>query len=149
MSSITNKTTAIIALLFLIGGMVNSCGNNSENAKQEHENVSDANKELDESAKANDAEIAEFRQKTSEKLAENEKNLEAFKARIANEKAEARADYLKRIEVLEKKNSDYKKKLADFKRDGKDKWETFKSEFNRDMDELGNALKNLTVKNNK
>jgi ribonucleotide reductase alpha subunit len=31
----------------------------------------------------------------------------------------------------------------------KDNWETFKTEFSRDMDELGNAFRDLTVKNTK
>ncbi len=48
---------------------------------------------------------------------------------------------------LENKNSDLKKKLSDFKDDDKDKWISFKEEFNHDMDELGLAFKNLTVEN--
>lgn len=30
---------------------------------------------------------------------------------------------------------------------GKEKWGTFKTEFNHDMDELGKAFNNLTVNN--
>ena len=42
-----------------------------------------------------------------------------------------------------------KQKMADYKEEGKEKWETFKVEFNHDMEELGNAFKDLTVKNTK
>ena len=42
-----------------------------------------------------------------------------------------------------------KKRLEDYKADSKDKWESFKTEFNHDMDELGSAFKDLTVKNTK
>ncbi|MFN0047523.1 MAG: hypothetical protein ACKVOU_00200 [Cytophagales bacterium] len=40
-----------------------------------------------------------------------------------------------------------KKKMDDYKEDGKENWEKFKTEFNHDMDEIGNAFKDLTVKN--
>lgn len=42
-----------------------------------------------------------------------------------------------------------KKKLDDYKADGKDKWEQFKKDFSRDMDDLGNAFKDLTTKKTK
>ncbi len=38
-------------------------------------------------------------------------------------------------------------KMDNYKEDGKEKWEAFKSEFSHDMDELGSALKDLTVNN--
>ena len=72
-----------------------------------------------------------------------------FKSRIANEKKAVKDEYNKKIAELEQKNADTQKKLNEYKADSKEKWEMFKSEFNRDMDELGNALGNLTVKNNK
>ena len=37
-----------------------------------------------------------------------------------------------------------KRKLDNYKADRKDDWENFKSEFNSDMDQLGNSLKDLT-----
>ena len=48
---------------------------------------------------------------------------------------------------MEQKNTDLKRRLDDYKQDGKENWEKFKIEFNRDMDELGKAFKDLTVKN--
>ena len=39
--------------------------------------------------------------------------------------------------------------MADYKADGKANWEVFKAEFNRDMDELGAAIKSFGEKNNK
>ena len=40
-----------------------------------------------------------------------------------------------------------KKRLEEYKDEGQEKWTSFKSEFNHDMDELGKAFKDLTVKN--
>jgi hypothetical protein len=38
-------------------------------------------------------------------------------------------------------------KMDNYKADSKENWEKFKVEFSRDMDELGAAFKDLTVKN--
>ena len=40
-----------------------------------------------------------------------------------------------------------KAKLDAYEETGKDNWETFKTEFSRDMNDLGEAFKNFTVKN--
>ena len=40
-----------------------------------------------------------------------------------------------------------KKKLDDYKATGKEDWESFKKEFNHDMDELGKAFKNFSINN--
>src|ERR1035437_6875337 len=68
-------------------------------------------------------------------------------AKIKHEKKEAKAEYKKTIDKLEQKNSDKKKKLDDYKADGKEKWELFKTDFNKGMDEIGKSLKDLTAKN--
>ena len=82
-----------------------------------------------------------------EKISAYEKIIAEFKAKIAKEKKENIAKYEKTIAELEQKAGDMKKKLADVKEEGKDKWTTFKAEFSHDMDELGHAFKDLTVKN--
>lgn len=69
--------------------------------------------------------------------------------RIKDQKATAKAEYEEKIDALNKKNSDMKMKLDDFKFDNRTKWESFKSEFNKDMSELGTAIKDFTVKDEK
>ncbi|MBK8653051.1 MAG: hypothetical protein IPN20_03870 [Haliscomenobacter sp.] len=91
--------------------------------------------------------VENYRQQTAEKVAHNQ-SIADFNARIETEKAEAKADYKMKIAELEKKNSDLKMKLDNYKVESKDQWETFKTEFTRDMDQLGEALRDLTVKNN-
>ena len=39
-----------------------------------------------------------------------------------------------------------KKRMDDYKADGKDKWEIFKAEFSHDMDDLGKSIKDFTAK---
>jgi len=60
-----------------------------------------------------------------------------------------RADYEKNLNELEQKNKNLKMKMAEYQDSGKDNWESFKREFNHDMDELGKSLKNFTDNNKK
>jgi hypothetical protein len=47
---------------------------------------------------------------------------------------------------LEQKASEIKKKVHEYKEEGKDKWAAYNDKFNHDLDELGKALKNFMVK---
>ena len=55
--------------------------------------------------------------------------------------------YAKKINELEQKNREIKEKVNTYKNEASDDWETFKKEYNRDMDDLGRSLKNFTVDN--
>jgi len=54
--------------------------------------------------------------------------------------------YKKKIQTLEQQNKDLKDRMIVYEKNQSD-WSTFKREFNRDMDELGDAIKDLTVDN--
>lgn len=124
-----------------------SCNTSSQKVENAENNVIEANEDLDKANQEYLDEIESYRRETADKIAANNKSIEEFNARIENEKEQARAEYRKEIAALEQKNSDMKKKMDDYKAEGKDKWEKFKTEFSRDMDELGNAFRGLTVKN--
>jgi hypothetical protein len=81
-----------------------------------------------------------------EKIGSYEKIISDFKAKITSETKDDIAKYEKKVAELEHKASDLKRKLMEFKEEGKDKWDSFKIKFNHDLDELGKALKNFTVK---
>jgi citrate lyase subunit beta/citryl-CoA lyase len=65
------------------------------------------------------------------------------------QKATAKADYEKRIEELNEKNTDLKMRLDNFKFDSKEKWESFKMELNQDMEDLGTAISNFMTNDEK
>jgi uncharacterized protein YPO0396 len=90
-----------------------------------------------------------YKKEKEAEIAANEQSIQEFNTRIANQKTEARIEYKKTIDELNRKNSDLKKRIADFKTDSKSNWDSFKTEFGRDMDELGNAFKEFTVKSSK
>ncbi|MFN3444397.1 MAG: hypothetical protein ACK44D_01535, partial [Bacteroidia bacterium] len=95
------------------------------------------------------ADYLSFKKGIEERIAENELGIEAFKVRLKNSKNKNRAADQKRVDELEQRNINMRKKLEEYEANGKDNWEAFKTEFNHDMDDLGQALKNLSIKNTK
>lgn len=117
-----------------------SCKSPSEKVETAQENVNDANKDLNQANQDYLVEVEEFRKAEALKIAENNKSIAEFKARIEKDKSSAKADYRKKIALLEQKNTDSQKKLDDYKAESKENWEQFKAEFNRDMNELGKSI---------
>ncbi len=134
-------------LLFACTSSSNKVENAKENVEEAKSDVNEANKELNEANADYVKDMEAYRLLNADRVAANEKSIADFKIRIEKEKRENRAEYNKKLAELEAKNSDMKKKLDDYKGEGKDGWDKFKAEFNRDMDELGQAFKDLTVKN--
>ncbi len=138
---------AIVALLS--GALVISCNSSSKKLEEAQEDVVDAHNDLDQANLDYEADIENYRLETAAKIEDNNQSIADFKARVASEKKEKRAEYEAKINELDQKNSDMKKKLDDYKIEGKEKWDAFKTEFNSDMNELGTAFKDLTVRNTK
>jgi hypothetical protein len=134
----------IAAITYTVSAILTSCNTPDEKVKNAEVKVTEANKNLNNAQEEYAADVEKFRKNTDSKIAANEKSMAEFEERIATEKKAAKADYKKKIAELEQKNTDMKKRMDDYKADGKEKWESFKREFNENMDELGQALKDLT-----
>ena len=135
------------AQILLAGTELISCNTSAEKVEKAEDEVKVANENLDEANAEYLADVEQFKLETNQKIADNAKSIADFNARIATDKKLAKAEYKEKIAALELKNTDMQKKMADYKADGKDGWAKFKEEFNHDMDELGKALKDFTVKN--
>ena len=138
-----------IAIGFVSISILGACNSPSKKVENAQTNVNEANKELDEAYVAYLVEVDTYRKEATEKINANNKSIAEFNERIAKEKSAAKADYQKKIAELETKNSDLEKKLTDYKDDGKEYWEKFKTEFNHQMTDLGEAIKGLTIKDKK
>jgi DNA anti-recombination protein RmuC len=147
MNPLQSKSIRMLLMVAFGSFTLTSCNTSAEKVANAVDQVAAANKEL---VKANAEYLADmetYRKETAATIAKNNESIAAFNTRIESEKAEVRADYKKKIVALEQKNTDMKKRLDDYKADGKDKWQSFKQEFNRDLAELGKAFKDLTVSN--
>jgi len=142
---------SLAVIVVTAGTMFTGCQSSATKVENAQDKVQDANaKVVEAKQELNQAlrdSIQQFRTETETKISNNEKSIAAFKVRIAKEKKVTKAKYEKELAQLEQKNSDMKMKMDAFKEDNREQWETFKTEFSRDMDGLGKAFKNFTVKN--
>jgi phosphoenolpyruvate-protein kinase (PTS system EI component) len=139
----------LVLATFVLGAFFASCSSTSEKVDNAEEKVEEAKEDLNDANHAYIIEMEDYKRNTETQLTSNEQSIVEFKSRISNQKKEAKAEYEKQIDALNVKNSDLKKKMADFKADSESSWNAFKSEFSHDMSELGDAFKSFTIKNEK
>lgn len=149
-----NSILVIASTLFLTVTILSGCQSSGTKVENAEDKVQDAKNELADSQRDLNAirldtisNYEQFKIEAEKILIAQEKNITEFKTRLTSEKKAINADYDKKLAELENINSELERKLADYKDDGQDKWISFKAEFNRDIDELGKAFKDLTVEN--
>ena len=152
------KSIFIFALTTFIAGTVfTSCKSNTEKEEDAVENVQDAKENLenvtedinnDVITKANDAEWQTYKAEANKTIVANEVRIVELKKAMNKSGTTFDATYKKNIESLEERNTSLKNKISDYENNQTD-WSSFKREFDSDVTELGDALKDLTVNNKK
>ena len=144
-----NKIFKTATLAFMVGVILTGCETSAEKVAKAEINLSQANKDLDDAQEEYVADIESYRKETDEKIAANEKSMAEFETRVATEKKEDKDEYNKKIIALQQKNIDMKKRMDDYKADGKEKWEFFKADFTKGMDDMGESLRDLRAEHSK
>lgn len=141
------KSILIVAALVFAGvATFTGCNTPAQKVENAEENVQKANEELAKAKQEYLADLESFRKDNAARTLSNEQMIAELKARVAKEKEATRTAYLKRISELEQKNLEMKNKMAEYNEDGQENWKSFKTEFNRDMDNLGQSLANFFEK---
>jgi hypothetical protein len=145
----------IIAGLFAVVAVAAACDTPAEKVEDAKEKVQDAKDNL-KSVKTdslnsavkteNAAEWQSFKNESDLKIDANKIRIEEIKAKIKKAGPKSTAAYEGRIDSLQQRNEALKARMYSYE-NGKTDWESFKSEFNHDMDGLAAALKNFTVSN--
>lgn len=139
----------LTGVVFTISALLPGCNAPGEKVRDAKKEVVAAKVILDKAQQEYKEELINYRKETAMKIAENEKMAADFRVAITNQKKKAKAAAETKLAELEMKNEEMKIKLKDYQSNSKDGWQAFKTEFNRDMNELGKAFKDLTVKNEK
>lgn len=116
----------------------------SDKMKDAEENLAETNQDLENAKKEYLADIKSYKKEVAEITTANEQLIKDLRLKADNYKGEMKVDYNRKINDLEKSNEAMKVKLKEYKEEGKDNWDSFKDEFNHDMDELAKALKGIT-----
>ena len=138
------KYFILIVISLLAGLVLTSCKINQENkvtdAKQ---NVKQAQQDLKDVQSENDKEWRQFKKDAELKIKANEDRIDEFKAETKKAGNKLENKYEQEVVVLEQKNIELKRKLSEYKYEGKDKWQQFKLELNDDIEVVGNSIKDL------
>ncbi len=148
-----NKILTLAAIVFMSGVVLMGCQNAGEKKTQEaQESMGEAKPDLQAVQTGYSDEWQNFKSTSEQKIQDNENSIAAFKEKTEKSgtkiKADVKVKYNKEIANLEEKNRLLKKKLEEYKNDGKTSWQDFKTGFNNDMDKLGKAVNDLTSDNN-
>lgn len=154
-----NKSIYILAAttMFMAATAFTSCQSSAQKADNAQAKVEDAKADLKDAQKdanaaaqkaANAEEWKVFKEETEIKIKNNETRITDLKAKMKLSGKTLDAVYAQRIDALEQRNKDLNARLVAYDK-GQSDWESFKREFNHDMDELGQAFNDLTVNNKK
>lgn len=114
------------------------------------ENVQDANDTLRQARKAVTAEEWKAFKYSSDSIIKiNDMRIAALKSKMNRTGKSIDTVYQRNIDVVEQRNENLKSKMNAFNNDVNEDWQSFKREYKHDTDELGQALKDLTVNNKK
>ena len=137
------KIYTLAISMFVVGAIFTSCKTPAEKVEKSEEKVEKAQEDLDQAKIEYDEQYNQFMQESNEKITANDKLIADLKIYSKNKKKETKIKYDKTIADLEAKNQAMKEKIRNHKEEGNDKWESFKNEFNHDMDELGKSINDL------
>ncbi len=133
---------SIVILAILSGTIFTSCKTAAQKESAAKQNVTEAKQDLQETKVDNANEWLKFKAESQAKILDNEKRIADLKVQMNKPGKTFDGLYRTRIEKLEAKNNELKTKLNNY--DGNEtEWKTFKSDFNRDMNEIGNNIKDL------
>ena len=140
----------------IFAGMIfTSCESSTQEMDNAQANVVEAKKDLKEARQdpqiaaqktANAEAWKAFKSESELKIRGNETRIAELKEKMKTSGKTLDAAYAKKIDQLEQKNKDLNARMVAYEKEQSD-WESFKREFNHDMDELGKALKDFTLNN--
>jgi hypothetical protein len=126
------------------------CGPSTPREEDAKAEVKEAKNELNEAKRAATAEEWQaFKDESEVKIKNNEIRMAELKVKIKKSGKELDALYQNKVDALEQQNKAMKARIDTYEINRTNDWESFKREFNHDMDELGKAMKDLTVDNKK
>lgn len=128
---------AIIAMIFLW-----SCRSAQQKEATARQNVVNAKQDLQDTQASNADEWRSFKAESEAKIIENDNKITALKVKMNQPGTTFDGMYSNRIEKLQAKNNELRSKLSNYDGNQTD-WKTFKSDFNREMNEIGSNIKDL------
>ena len=116
-----------------------------ENLKEEKKDVVVAKQDLKVAQKDSVSEYQKLTKESEIKFKSNEKSIADLRAAITKNNSKEQATDQKKVSIMEDKNNSLKKELAEYKVLGQTQFTAFKTEYNRDQDQLAKELKDFKI----
>lgn len=88
----------------------------------------------------------QYSKKTLEQVEVNERHISDYRSRIDSHGSTEKEWYEKKLADLRRKNAELKVKMDRFKAGSRTNWVSFKSDVNREMEEIGEAIRHVIAK---
>jgi cell shape-determining protein MreC len=135
----------VIAVIGCMAGVIlSSCQSKEQKVEHAEENVTKANEDLREAQ-------TEFKNEAEITIRENENEIKMYRDNLKDQKVADKENYERRIDSLERQNEEMRRKLNEYNGEGQtnERWESFKREFNHDMEGLKNSIRAIGKDNTK
>jgi chromosome segregation ATPase len=134
-------TYSVMIMAIMIGSIFTSCESKQEKVEEAREDVQEAKEELNEAQRELNAEYPAFRTDAEKRIDANEKRIAELQEKV-NQPGKAPLDDARknRIAELKEKNAQLRSRLYGYENERSD-WESFKREFNQDMDNLESGVR--------
>lgn len=146
----------IVASAFLTGICILGCESSAQKVEAARNNVDasnynafDVKSELNQAVKDSTHEFQKFQKESEDRISNYEKNIADIKLKIAKEKRSHKSEYQKMVSDLEVKTAELKKDLKEYKVEGKEKLNAFKTKFSSNLEDLGQSISNFFTEDKK
>ncbi|MEO0058531.1 MAG: hypothetical protein RLZZ312_178 [Bacteroidota bacterium] len=119
-----------------------ACKSAAQKETAAKQNVAEANQDLENTKEKNAADWKVFKAEAEAKILSNDQRIAELKIKANKPGSTYDSVYKNRIEKLETQNNGLKSRIKNYNSSQTD-WQTFKSDFNREMDEVGKNLKDI------
>jgi hypothetical protein len=162
------KPAFLIATALFLAGPMTGCSSKKERAennlaeekKEAVEDADDNREDISEAradlAKANadsvqDAQesYAEWRVKREKQIINNDREIKEYKIKARERKSDTKTSYNENVQKLEAENARLKARLAEGEKKSKAEWNEWRREYDHDMDNLGNSLRDFSKNNSR
>jgi hypothetical protein len=146
-----------LALILVASTMFTSCMSSAQKKEAADENVQEAKQDLKDAQSeanveaqkaANAEEWRIFKEESEARVRANELAITELKQKLKSSGKKLDEMHARNIDDLEQRNREMKIRIVSYEK-SQNGWETFKREFTHDINEIGDALKDVTVKNTK
>ena len=144
---------SLVAVAFIAGTTLTTfgqvpdkqAGKARENLKEEKKDVVVAKEDLKVAKNDSISEYQKLSKESAIKLKSNEKSIADLRTAITTKNSKDQVADQKKLSLLEVKNNSLRKELTDYKVEGTTKFNAFKTEYNKDLDQLAKELKDFKV----